>query len=148
MTARILTPTELELLTLVQNELVPAFGALPAAGTLGAASTVDGYLAERPGLRRPVLSGLRAIEIATGDQPLADRDPADRVNVLQQAEADAPEAFGELVRQTYNAYYTRPDVQATLGIVEPPQPAGFKLPPFDESRLARVRTMGKRWRDA
>ena len=96
MTARILTPTELELLTLVQNELVPAFGALPAAGTLGAASTVDGYLAERPGLRRPVLSGLRAIEIAAADQPLVDRDPADRVNVLQQAEADAPEARGKL----------------------------------------------------
>ena len=148
MTARILTPTELELLTLAQDELVPAFGGLPAAGTLGAALTVDGYLAERSQLRRPVLTALRAIEVAAGEQSLADRNAAERVAVLRQAEADAPQAFAELVRQTYNAYYTRPDVQATLGIDQPPQPAGFELPAFDESRLARVRTMGKLWRDA
>ena len=148
MTARILTLAELELLTLVQNELVPAFDALPAAGTLGVALTLDGYLAERSKLRRPVLTALRAIEVAAGGEPLADRTSADRVAVLRQAEADAPEAFAELVRQTYNAYYTRRDVQATLGIDGPPQPVGFELPAFDESRLARVRAMGKLWRDA
>lgn len=148
MTPRILTPTELDLLMLVQDELVPAFAGLPAAGRLGAALTVDVFLAERPALRRPVLTALRAIETAAGEQPLADRDSAGRAAVLRQVEADAPEAFAELVRQTYNAYYTRSDVQATLGIDQPPQPAGFELPAFDESRLARVRAMGKRWRDA
>ena len=148
MTARVLTTAELELLTQVQDELVPAYGTLPGAGSLGAGLTVDGYLAERPRLRRPVLTALRAIEVAVGDQLLADCDPRGRVAVLQEAETHKPEAFAELVRQTYNAYYTRPDVQATLGIDAPPQPAGFELPAFDESRLARVRTMGKLWRDA
>ena len=148
MTLRILTPTEFDLLVVVQDELVPTFGGLPAAGTLGAALTVDGFLAERPELRRPVLGALRAIEVAAGAPALSDLDPSDRVAVLRQVEANAPEAFAELVRQTYNAYYTRPDVQATLGIEGPPQPEGFELPAFDESRLARVRAMGKLWRDA
>ena len=70
MTARILTPEELALLTLIQDELVPAHGDLPAAGTLGAALTVDAYLAERPLLRRPVLTALRAVEAAAGEIPM------------------------------------------------------------------------------
>ena len=135
-------------MTLAQNEIIPAYGDLPAAGTLGAALTVDDFLAKRRKLRRPIFAALRAIEIAAGEQPMRERDRVDRVTVLRQVEAEDPEAFSELVCQTYNAYYTRPDVQATLGIDAPPQPAGFELPAFDESRLARVRAMGKLWRDA
>ena len=148
MTTRILTPAELELLTLVQDELVPAYGDLLAAGRLGAALTVDAYLADRPQLRRPVLTALRAIEVAAGATTFVAHDSEGRVGILRQVEADDSESFSELVRQTYNAYYTRPDVQATLGIHAPPQPLGFALPAFDESRLARVLAMGKRWRDA
>ena len=148
MTARILTPEELALLTLVQDELVPAYGDLPAAGTLGAALTVDAYLTARPQLRRPVLTALRTIEITAGETPFVELDSGRRIGVLRQVENADPESFSELVKQTYNAYYTRPDVQASLGIDGPPQPLGFKLPAFDESRLARVRAMGKLWRDA
>ncbi|MCY3896506.1 MAG: gluconate 2-dehydrogenase subunit 3 family protein [Chloroflexi bacterium] len=148
MTARIFTPGELALLTLVQDELVPAHGDLPAAGTLGAALSVDAYLAERPLLRRPVLTALRAVEAAAGDSPFAELDSGERVGILRRVEDAMPESFTELVKQTYNAYYTRPDVQASLGIDGPPQPLGFELPAFDESRLARVQAMGKLWRDA
>ena len=148
MTAHILTPEELALLTLVQNELVPAYGDLPAAGALGAALTVDAYLSERPLLRRPVLTALRAVEAAAGETPFAELNSAERVGILRKVENDDPEAFSDLVKQTYNAYYTRPDVQASLGIDGPPQPLGFELPAFDESRLARVQAMGKLWRDA
>ncbi len=148
MTAHILTPEELALLTLVQNELVPAYGDLPAAGTLGATLTVDAYLAEQPRLRRPLLTALRAIEVRSGKTPFAELDAGRRVEVLRQVENADPESFSELVKQTYNAYYTRPDVQASLGIDGPPQPMGFRLPAFDESRLARVRAMEKLWRDA
>ncbi|MDE2867208.1 MAG: gluconate 2-dehydrogenase subunit 3 family protein [Chloroflexota bacterium] len=148
MTAHILTPEELALLTLVQDELVPAYGDLPGAGTLGGALTVDAYLAERPWLRRPVLTALRAVEAAAGETPFAELDSGGRVGILRRVEGEDPEAFTELVKQTYNAYYTRPDVQASLGIDGPPQPLGFELPAFDESRLARVQAMGKLWRDA
>lgn len=148
MTPRILTPEELALLSLVQDELVPSYGDLPPAGTLGAALTVDAYLAEQPRLRRPVLATLRAIEVRAGETPFDELDSGRRVEVLREVEDADPESFSELLKQTYNAYYTRPDVQASLGIEGPPQPMGFELPAFDESRLARVRAMGKLWRDA
>ncbi len=148
MTPRILSPEELGLLTMVQDELVPAHGDLSAAGTLGAAQTVDAYLAERPQLRHPVLTALRAVEVIAGGTPFVELDSERRVDVLRRVECADPESFSELVKQTYNAYYTRPDVQASLGIDGPPQPVGFELPAFDESRLARVRGMGKLWRDA
>ena len=148
MTAHFLNSEELALLTAVQDELVPACGDLPAAGTLGSALTVDAYLAEVPQLRRPVMTALRTIEIAAGETPFVEVDSRTRVDILRQVESADPESFSELVKQTYNAYYTRPDVQASLGIDGPPQPVGFELPAFDESRLARVRGMGKLWRDA
>ena len=148
MTTRVLTPEESALLTVVQDELIPAYGDLPAAGALGAALTVDAYLAERPRLRRPVLATLRAIEVSAGETCFAELDSARRVEVLREVESADPKSFSELLKQTYNAYYTRPDVQASLGIDGPPQPIGFELPAFDESRLARVRAMGKLWRDA
>ncbi len=147
MTTRILSPEELALLSLVQDELVPSYGDLPPAGTLGAALTVDAYLAEQPRLRRPVLTTLRAIEVRAGKTPFAELDAGRRVEVLRKVENADPESFSELVKQTYNAYYTRPDIQASLGIDNPPQPLGFELPAFDESRLSRVRAMGKLWRD-
>ena len=148
MTMRVLTSEESALLTEVQDELIPAHGDLPAAGTLGAALTVDSYLAEQPPLRRPILTALRAIEVTAGKTPFVELDSNGRVGVLRQVETSDHQSFSELVKQTYNAYYTRPDVQASLGIDSPPQPIGFELPAFDESRLARVRTMGKLWRDA
>ncbi len=148
MTMRVLTPAESALLTVVQDELIPAYGDLPAAGTLGAALTVDAYLAEQPQLRRLILTVLRVIEVSAGETSFSELDTSGRVKVLRQVESSNPQPFSELVKQTYNAYYTRPDVQASLGIDSPPQPLGFELPAFDDSRLARVRTMGKLWRDA
>ncbi len=148
MTMRVLTSEESALLTEVQDELIPAYGDLPAAGTLGTALTVDAYLAEQPQLRRLILTVLRVIEVTAGKTSFSELDASGRVKVLRQVESSNPQPFSELVKQTYNAYYTRPDVQASLGIDSPPQPLGFELPAFDDSRLARVRAMGKLWRDA
>jgi len=89
MTAHILTPEELALLTLVQDELVPAYGDLPGAGTLGGALTVDGYLTERPWLRRPVLTALRAVEAAAGETPFAEIDSGGRVGILRRHAAQS-----------------------------------------------------------
>ncbi len=148
MTAQVLTAAELALLTAVQDELVPAARSMPAAGALGAARAVDGYLAARPELRRAVLGALRAVDAAAGARPFAALGRNQRLAALRRVEADAPYDFHELVRQTYNAYYTHPQVQAKLGIDRPPQPRGYELPPFDPQRTARVRGMGKLWRDA
>ncbi len=75
--------------------------------------------------------------------------PEQRDDVLRAVEASAPLGFRALVRQTYNAYYTHPAVQAAVGYASStPQPGGFPVERFDETRLARVKAAGQRWRNA
>ena len=148
MTARLFNARQVALLTEVQNQLIPAEDGMPAAGSVGSASLVQEFLREREELYELILQALDAIEKAAGDAPFLQRNSEEQVEILKLAEVAAPEAFAELVRQTYNAYYTRPEIQAKLGIHGAPQPDGFELPSFDVARLARVRARGKLWRDA
>jgi hypothetical protein len=174
----VLSGAQLALLGAIQDRLVPNAGAVPGAGELGCAARVDEYLAERPGLRLALLGILQAIEIeaaaareiaapqaiegerAGGREASegADDDtrpvflalrPEQRDAVLRAVEVSAPVGFRALVRQTYNAYYTHPVVQAAVGNTSPtPQPGGFPVERFDAARLARVKAAGRRWRDA
>ena len=148
MTERLFNAQQLALLTEVQNQLIPAEDGMPAAGSVGSASIVDAFLREREEIHELMFLALDAIEKAAGDAPFLQRNPEERIEILKLVEISAPEAFAELVRQTYNAYYTRPEIQAKLGIHGAPQPDGFDLPSFDVSRLSRVRSRGRLWRDA
>lgn len=157
----ILTPAQIELLTSVQDRLIPREGVMPGAGEIGGAKVVDGYLAARPELRRGLLGSLQALEInarqlrlsagaGAGDagdfMVLA---PDQRDEALRRLEASQPELFATLLRQTYNSYYTNPAVQKLIGEgAGPPQPKGYALPPFEEKLLESVRQRGKLWRDA
>lgn len=148
MTERLFNSQQIALLTEVQDQLIPAEDGMPAAGSVGGARIVEEFLRERSELYEPVTLALAAIEKAAGNLPFLQRTLEERIEILELAEVSDPEAFAELVRQTYNAYYTKPEIQAKLGVDGAPQPDGFQLPSFDASRLARVRTMGKLWRDA
>ena len=61
--------------------------------------------------------------------------------------------FGAALLVAYDAYYVH---ERVLGLLEqrcgyvtrPPQPEGFELAPFDESRLTRVREREPFWRKA
>ncbi len=148
MTDRFLSPHHIALLTAVQDELIPDEDGMPSTGSIGGARTVEAFLHERAELYEPIVVALDAIETDAENRPFLHRSSEERVNILKHAKLAAPEAFAELVRQTYNAYYTQPEIQAKLGVDLAPQPAGFELASFDPSRLARVRAMGKLWRDA
>lgn len=148
MTDRFLSPHQIALLSAVQDELIPDEDGMPSAGSIGGARTVEAFLREQVELYELIVVALDAIETAADNLPFQHRSSEERVNILKHAEIAAPEAFAELVRQTYNAYYTQPEIQAKLGVDHAPQPSGFELASFDPSRLARVRAMGKLWRDA
>ncbi len=73
----------------------------------------------------------------------------ERDAVLQGVEASHPRPFQRLLRLTYNAYYTDPSVRRAHGFEpDPPQPGGYAIPPFDESRLDPIKRRGRLWRDA
>jgi hypothetical protein len=154
----VLSRAQLTLLGAIQDRLVPPTADVPGAGALGGAERVDDYLVERPTLRPALLGILQAVEAeaalrmgseSAGDQPaFLDLSPEQRDGVLRVVEVSAPTEFRALVRQTYNAYYTHPVVQAAVGNTSPaPQPAGYLVERFDETRLDRVKAAGRRWRD-
>ena len=146
-----------ELLTAVQDRLIPRDGEMPGAGELGGAEVVSGYMNEFPHLQRAILETLEAIEAKSkthgaGDatRPAFDQlDPSTKDEIFRDVESEFPGRFAVLVTQTYNSYYTNPTIQKILGAgALPPQPHGFEMPDFDESKLDGVKERGKTWRNA
>ena len=148
--SRTLNSAQLQLLTAVQDRLIPHQGEMPGAGEIGGAEVVAGYLLERPALHRDITTALDAVESTSGGQaPFGDLADDDKDAVLRQVETELPGEFETLWRQTYNSYYTNPAIQEKLGAgALPPQPQGHVMPAFDESRLDAVKKRGKLWRDA
>ena len=152
---RVLNALQLATLSAIQDHLIPADGALPAAGAAGAARRVDGLVAERPEWGPDLLAALEGVEAAARASKRApgggflSLDAAGRDAALRRVEGEQPHLFRRLLRLTYSAYYTDFEVLAAAGYAaEPPLPRGYALDPFDESRLDPVRRRGKLWRDA
>ena len=147
-----LSDSQRALLSAVLDQIVPANGDLPGAGSLGVAAHVDGMAGLAAGSRRLLTEGLKTIEVAgsrTDRGRFADLPDSDQTSVLERVESDRPEFFQFLVQQTYAGYYTNGRVLRAKGLSEsPPQPVGHEMPPFDESLLAGVRKRGKAYRDA
>ena len=155
-----LTTAHLSLLSAVQDRLIPPEGDLPGAGQSGAAARANAYLAERPDWRAEVLAALEAVETAAArvaelrppngaERGFLDLTGDERDAALQGLEAAEPRLFARLLRITYTAYYTDPEIRRLAGFEAlPPQPGGYGLEPFDTSRLENVRRRGRLWREA
>ena len=145
-----LDEAQLRLLTAVQDHLIPCEGEMPGAGEVGGAEVVSSYFRQRPALHRDIAAALEAIEAkSSGQPPFGELADDDKDAVLGRVEAELPREFETLWRQTYNSYYTNPETQRQLGAgALPPQPHGYVMPAFDESRLDAVKKRGKLWRDA
>lgn len=145
--ATILADDEQALLVAVANCLIPAREAVPGAGDLGVAATIERALSADPSLRRTFLDGLRAIALAAGERGFAAHEVEEQEAVLRSVEGAEPTFFALLVEHTYRGYYTLPEVQRGLGLSgEPPQPRGYHLAPFDPALLAKQRQRAPFWR--
>ena len=84
---------------------------MPAAGDLGMASFVESAAAEDPAKTRLFTQGLVTIEVTSSRLTGKDFTQAtgqEQDQTLQSVESSHAEFFAELVRQTYNGYYTNP----------------------------------------
>ncbi len=143
----VLDETQRALLTSVLNRLVPARENLRGAGDLDVGDSIEASMAGSPRLRRLLLDGLVEITIASEGQPFVDLDPAAQTRVLETVEQEHPAFFVALVDHTYRGYYTMPAVHAAIGYESrPPQPRGYRLPPFDPALLDQQRTRAPFWR--
>lgn len=142
----ILDGAQRNLLAAVLNRIVPAEGAMPAAGDLGIAAFVESVAAGSSAARRRLLDGLTRIEL-TANVPgssFGDLSPAAQDGVLQTVAAASPAFFQELVTQTYRGYYTNESVYNLLSY-RAPNREDYRPIPFDESLLEPVRQRGQIW---
>ena len=138
------------LLTDVANRIIPAKDKLPGAGELGIASYIEEVAADKPKLTRLFNDGLAQISVAAGGQPagkfeaLADTAKDD---LLRSIEAANPGFFDQLVLQTYNGYYTNPEVFDLIGYTVPKvAPPGSQPELLDVSLLDQQRKREPFWK--
>ncbi len=147
---RVLTDEQLALLTAVVDRIIPPQGDMPGAADVGLAAFIEGVLVAQTTLRRRFIEGLAQINIAAsgkGEGGFEGLSGDGQDASLREVEASNSAFFDELVRQTYNGYYTNPDIFQKLGIPEASAPNSGRQPDLlDVSLLEKQRQRAPFWR--
>ena len=138
------------LLTGVIDRIIPPKDKMPGAGNLGIVAFIEAGAAATPDLTRLFNDGLAQIAVAAGQdssQVFESLSDTAKDDLLRDLEAANPVFFEQLVRQTYNGYYTNPEVFELIGY-EVPQPAQPGAHPelLDVSLLDQQRNREPFWK--
>jgi len=148
---RVFTEAQEHFLQDVVGRIIPGEDGFPSAGDLGVASYVQEVVERSPGLTPLFLEGLAHIEaVARGTENASFDGLADgaKDKVLKRVERDRSKFFSELVRHTYNGYYTNPAIFHLLGYVgDPLRPPGYDAAPLNPRLLSQVRKRGPIYRN-
>ena len=149
-TNRFMSEGQLDLLRLMLNRIIPRDGAMPGAGDLGLVEFVEGVVAKQTSLRRLFSEALTQVEILAGRRNadgFGALDGEAQDEVLKDVELSNPVFFDELVRQTYNGYYTNIQVFERLDYAPPTKEQAERQPELlDESLLEQQRERAPFWR--
>ena len=151
----ILDPIRAATLRAWTSTIIPAGPGRPDAGAVGAAEYIDATVALVPSLRPSLLHALERIDAIAQNKAhksFADCSVDERERLLRQFQVeDDADAFQMISDFTYEAFYGHPDVIAALGPAtgwHATSPlTGTPLPAFDEAKLARVRSLPRRYRE-
>lgn len=115
------------------EEIIPASsdGRIPSAGSHHVADFIIEKTREIPGLDELFSRGMLTMQSTTETLALPfDRlVPHERLTLMQELEQQDPDFFAALVRYTYMAYYTDPQIPPLFGLSEkPPHPYGYNVP--------------------
>ena len=150
----VLDPTRAATLRAWTSVLIPARGARPAAGAIGAAEYIDATVFAAPRLRAALLAAIDAVEqeawrtraevVRRGRSAGADGHPAGLRGIAPA------ETFAMIRELTYEAYYAHPRVldvlEAETGWRYQEAFSGGVMEPFDEGLLARMKNVTLRYR--
>lgn len=146
----VFSPAQRSLLTEVINRIIPAKSKLPGAGDLGIAAYIEDTAAKTPELTRLFNDGLAKIGVAAaldsagGFGSLSNTAKDD---LLRSIETANPVFFDQLVLQTYNGYYTNPEVFDLIDYTLPkPAPEGSRPELLDVSLLDQQRQREPFWK--
>ena len=145
---QIFSPAQRSLLTEILNRIIPLKGDLPGAGDLGIASYIEITAGSTPELTRIFNEGLAQISVAAGSsQEFETLSNTAKDDLLRSIEAANSVFFDQLVLQTYNGYYTNPEVFSLIGFEMPKlAPPGSQPELLDESLLDQQRKREPFWK--
>jgi hypothetical protein len=154
-TFAVLDPARAATLRAWTATVIPAGPGRPDAGSVGAAEYIDATVALVPSLRPALLHALERIDAiaqSKAQKVFAECDSDERERLLREFQVDDDaDAFQMISDFTYEAYYGHPEVIAALGPAtgwHATSPlSGTPLPPFDEKKLARVKSLPRRFRE-
>ena len=147
---KVFSPAQRSLLTGVINRIIPSHGKLPGAGRLGIAAFIEDAAAATPSMTRLFNEGLAQIAVAAGQnscQGFESLSDSAKDDLLRTIEAADPVFFDQLVLQTYNGYYTSPEVFELIGYAVPNlAPPGAHPELLDVSLLDQQRDREPFWK--
>ena len=147
---QVLSPEQRSLLTAVLNRIIPSNDQMPGAGDLGIGAFIENVVAGSSGLTRLFNDGLTEIAIAAGQNPTQAFESLSngfKDELLRTVETGLPVFFDQLVLQTYNGYYTNPEVFKAIDYELPKTPApGARPGLLDESLLDQQRQREPFWK--
>jgi len=135
------------------DTIIPSEGRMPAASTVGGVAYIEGMAARDAAFRTLLVDGLRALETrsrAVWRRGFADTTAAQQAECMGHLETtNAPAGFVAALRDAvYEAYYSNPEVWKRIGYQFRSGPRRTAaLEPFDPQAVARVRGMGRLYRE-
>ena len=148
---QIFSQNQMQTLAAAMNRIIPAEGNMPAAGDLDLAKFVEQAAAENPSKTRLFTQGLASIEVTCrqlSGKSFPESTEQDQLLILQSVESSNAVFFDELVRQTYNGYYTNPEVFQAIGYSNSQPDVSGQPDLLDESLLERQRQRPPFWTKA
>jgi hypothetical protein len=146
-----LSSTQRATLRAAMDEIIPAVDDMPSASAVGGVEYVSRVAHQDAAIRKSIvasLAGLEGLAKKVKGKPFSLLTRAERVDTLRAYEKLSPKGFVTLRDFTYEAYYTEPRVWKLIGYeLHPTNEAGPRIKPFDESVLAQVKKMPRRYRE-
>jgi hypothetical protein len=151
--SRNLSSAQRETLRAAIDEIIPAADGMPAASQVGAVEYLDRQAQTDPSVQKDLAASLAALEnLGRGKsrKRFSALSRAERVAALKVFEKPPHDShFAALRDYVYESYYNQPAVWKLIGYeFHPTNASGPLMKPFDESVLAKVRKMPKRYREA
>jgi hypothetical protein len=113
---QVFTGEQAGVLTGMLNRIIPAEGAMPAAGELGLARYIDSVLADASHLRQPILDLLNEVALASEAEV---QSPEGLDALIARLECTHRDSFAALIETVYTGYYSHPEVLQTIGWEHP-----------------------------
>ena len=143
--------SQFDLINSIIDCLIPSNSKMPSASQMQVAQYIDSFTNNSPTFIRLMLEGLQELEKTSHEvssKAFIDLDTDSKYKILQIIEVQNPVFFLELIRQTYNGYYTTPQVLRLIGTEgRPPQPLGYELEEGNLDLLKKVKDRGQIWRE-